>query len=281
MTLLVCSRLASAVGVASERWQRWRGGRALPDSDAAEACGGRGLPRYLRSVGWGSSLSYTDRDTAHVLAALIVLLVSAHACGYLFARFRQPPVIGEILGGILLGPTLLERVWPSAHDWLFPTTGATAAVLGAAYQLGLLLLMFTAGTQMRGLISRSATRVVGWVAVAGLVLPFLAGLGVFAAMDLARFEGTAHDRTALLLVFAIALAVTSIPVISRIMLDLGLLKTRFARIVLSVAVIEDVVLYVVLAVALGSLPARVAPNLASPANWAGIPAHPRTTLITL
>ena len=196
-------------------------------------------------------MSYTDRDTAHVLAALIVLLVSAHTCGYLFARFRQPPVIGEIVGGILLGPTFLERVWPSAYDWLFPSTGAVPAVLGAVYQLGLLLLMFTAGTQMRGLISRSSTRVVSTVAVAGLVVPFIVGVIAFTAIDFTRFEGTAQNRTALLLVFAIAIAVTSIPVISRIMLDLGLLQTRFARIVLSVAVIEDVVLYVVLAVAIG------------------------------
>ena len=196
-------------------------------------------------------MAYTDRDTAHVLAALVVLVVSAHGCGYVFVRLRQPPVIGEILGGLLLGPTLLERVWPAAHDWLFPSTGATPAVLGAVYQLGLLLLMFTAGTQVRGLISRAAARTVASVAVAGLVLPFLAGLGVFAAVDLTRFEGTAHDRTALLLVFAIAIAVTSIPVIARIMLDLGLLNTRFARIVLTVAVVEDVVLYVALAVAVG------------------------------
>jgi Kef-type K+ transport system membrane component KefB len=151
-------------------------------------------------------LSYTDRDTAHVLAALMVLLVSAHTCGYLFARFRQPPVIGEILGGILLGPTLLERVWPSAYDWLFPSTGAVPAVLGAVYQLGLLLLMFTAGTLMRGLISRSSTRVVGAIGAVGLVLPFIAGVVAFTAIDFTRFEGTAQNRTALLLVFAIAIA---------------------------------------------------------------------------
>ncbi len=197
------------------------------------------------------SLTLSDHDTAHVLAALALLLVSAHTCGYVFARLRQPPVIGEIVGGLLLGPTLLGRLAPSVHEWLFPSTGATPAVLGAVYQLGLLLLMFTAGAQMRGLVHRSAVRTVTGVAVAGMAIPFLAGVGLFAAVDLTGYEGTAHNRTALLLVFAIALAVTSIPVISRIMLDLDLLDTRFARIVLSVAVIEDIALYVVLAVALG------------------------------
>lgn len=193
----------------------------------------------------------TDSEVAHVLAALGVLLIAAHVCGYLFARVRQPPVIGEILGGVLLGPTLLERVWPTAYAWLFPATGDTHAVIGFVYELGLLMLMFTAGAQMRTLIDRTAARTVAAISVAGLVIPFGAGVAVFWITNPVRYEGPAHDRTALLLVMAIAVAVTSIPVISRIMLDLGILETRFARIVLTVAVVEDVVLYIVLAVAVG------------------------------
>ncbi len=178
---------------------------------------------------------------------------------------RQPPVIGEILGGLVLGPTLLGRIWPEAYAWLFPPDGVTHDVLGAVYQLGLLLLMFTAGTQMKGLVQRGSTRAVAAISVAGLLVPFAAGLALFAAVDLSRYEGPAHDSTALMLVFSIAIAVTSIPVISRIMLDLGLLQTRFARIVLTVAVIEDIVLYIVLAVAIGlvSTPGTVPFGLAS------------------
>ena len=88
-------------------------------------------------------------------------------------------------------------------------------------------------------------------------------------MDFTRFEGTAHNRTALLMVFAIAIAVTSIPVISRIMLDLGLRGSRFAGIVLSVAVIEDVVLYVALAVAVGMVadPGTAQFGLAGTLGW--------------
>jgi Kef-type K+ transport system membrane component KefB len=225
-------------------------------------------------------LSYTDTDTAHVLAALLALVVSAHGFGFVFASLRQPPVIGEIVGGIVLGPTLLMRVWPAAHSWLFPATGTTPAVLGAVYQLGLLLLMFAAGTQVRGLVNRASARTVSAIALSGLVFPFLAGLAAFALVDLTRFEGKAHNRTALLLVFAIAIAVTSIPVISRIMLDLGLLETRFARIVLAVAVIEDVVLYVVLAVAVGMVAGTGTAQFAWPARWGGIPDQPPTAPIT-
>ena len=215
----------------------------------------------------------TDRDTAHLLFALALLLISAHTFGYLFARMRQPQVIGEIVGGLVLGPTLLGRIWPEAYHWLFPPDGVTHDVLMAVYQLGLLLLMFTAGTQMKGLVHRGSARAVAAISVAGLLVPFAAGLALFAAVDLSRYEGAAQDHAALALVFSIAIAVTSIPIISRIMLDLGLLQTRFARIVLTVAVIEDIVLYVVLAVAIGlvSTPGTVPFGLAG-----GLGLEPRT-----
>lgn len=196
-------------------------------------------------------MSFTDVDLARLLIALAVLLLAAHGMGALFARFKQPPAIGEIIGGILLGPSALGAALPAVHNWIFPAAGSSAAALGAVYQLGLLLLMFAAGAEMRRLIQRNAVRTVGLIASFGLVLPLAAGLGLVAALGVHSFIGTAGNKTALTLVFGLAVAVTSIPVISRIMHDTGLLGTRFSRIVLSVAVIEDIVVYVVLAVAVG------------------------------
>ena len=196
-------------------------------------------------------MSFTDVDLARLLIALAVLLIAAHGVGALFARFRQPPAIGEIVGGLLLGPSALGAVFPDVQHWIFPATGSTAAALGAVYQLGLLLLMFAAGAEMRRLIQRNAVRTVGLIASFGLALPFAAGIGLAAVLGVSDFIGTAGNKTALILVFGMAVAVTSIPVISRIMHDTGLLGTRFSRIVLSVAVIEDIVLYVILAVAIG------------------------------
>jgi Kef-type K+ transport system membrane component KefB len=196
-------------------------------------------------------VSFTDVDLARLLIALAVLLLAAHGVGALFARFRQPPAIGEIVGGILLGPSALGAAFPAVQHWIFPAAGSSAAALGAVYQLGLLLLMFAAGAEMRRLFQRDEIRTVGLIAAFGLVLPFAAGLGLVAVLGVSSFMGTAGSKTALTLVFGMAVAVTSIPVISRIMHDAGLLGTRFSRIVLSVAVIEDIVLYVILAVAIG------------------------------
>jgi Kef-type K+ transport system membrane component KefB len=196
-------------------------------------------------------MTLSGADVAQLLTALALLLCAAHGVGYIFVRFGQPRVIGEILGGLLFGPTVFGALFPTVQARIFPPAGATPLVLDAIYQLGLLLLMFTAGAEVRSAFHRDERRTVAWVGVTGMVLPFLAGIGLLSIVDTTRWEGPAGAGTPFLLVFAIAIAVTSIPVISRIMFDLGILETPFARIVLGVAVIEDVVLYVLLAVALG------------------------------
>ena len=71
-------------------------------------------------------MSFADVDLARLLVALAVLLIVAHGCGSLFARFGQPAAIGEILGGILLGPTLLATVAPRVQGWIFPQSGMSA-----------------------------------------------------------------------------------------------------------------------------------------------------------
>jgi Kef-type K+ transport system membrane component KefB len=206
----------------------------------------------IRDAKYGAgTLSFADIDLARLLVALAVLLIAAHGVGSLFARLGQPPSIGEIVGGILLGPTALAAVSPAVQHWIFPDTGMSAAALGGVYQIGLRLLMFAGVEELRGRLQPNAMRTVGLIASFGLILPFAAGLGLVAALGVKEFIGPAGNHTALVLVFGIAVAVTSIPVISRIMHDLDLLPTRFARIVLSAAVIEDIVLYVVLAVAVG------------------------------
>jgi len=193
----------------------------------------------------------TGPEVAQVLTAVGLLLVAAHGVGHAFAVLRQPRVIGELTGGLLLGPTVLGAVVPGAQAWLFPTDGSAAIVLAWSSQLGLLLLMFCSGVEMRSVLRRDERRVVAWVTVTGVALPFLAGVAAFRLVDSSDLMGEARSEGALLIVFALAIAVTSIPVIARIMLDLGVLETSFARVVLGVAVLEDVIVYVVLALALG------------------------------
>src|SRR5204862_3945961 len=84
--------------------------------------GGQGR---LRVAAFRVAMSLTTTEIAHILLALGALLVAAHLCGSIFARFRQPRVIGEIIGGLLLGPTVLGAIAPGVQAWLFPPEGPT------------------------------------------------------------------------------------------------------------------------------------------------------------
>jgi Kef-type K+ transport system membrane component KefB len=191
---------------------------------------------------------------AHVLLALAALLVAAHTFGYLFQRLRQPRVVGEILGGLVLGPTVLRPLWPDAYTTLFESNWNANVVLSAIYKLGLILLLFCSGLEIRSSFSAPERRAALWITATGTLLPFGIAWACSPLVDLSAYHGAARGTAAFdvafNLVVAIAIAVTSIPVIAKIFLDLGIADSAFARIVLTAAVIEDVLLYVVLAIAL-------------------------------
>ena len=192
----------------------------------------------------------TNADLAAVIIALAVVVLAAHLLGHVFERLRQPRLVGEILAGVLLGPFVLGRVAPDASEALFGAEGSTtAAVLSFTYWLGLLLLMFISGTEVRRVLGQENRKPTAWILAVGTPLPFFIALGIGTLLPLDRLMGPASDETSVLLVLAIAVAVTSIPVISRIFFDLRILHTRFASIVLGTALLEDIALWTVLAIA--------------------------------
>ena len=197
---------------------------------------------------------------------LFVLLAAARLLGYLFTRLRQPKVVGEILAGVLLGPALLGRFAPTVSAAILPLHEGAAvsaqygAVLSFLYNFGLLLLMFASGAETKGLFNREDRRQVAWLGALGTGLPFLAALCAVSFIPLGVLAGRSHAKVPLMLVVSIAVAVTSIPVISKILHDLKILHTRFARLVLGVAVIEDILLWAVLAVATALAESGNVPN---------------------
>jgi Kef-type K+ transport system membrane component KefB len=130
-------------------------------------------------------MSLSSADLTHLIAATVLLLVAAHGLGRLFAWLRQPRVAGEILGGLLLGPTLFGLVAPDWQRAVFQGGGATRVGLGIGYQLGLLLLMYCSGAELRKLLVRGESRPVLGIAVVGNAVPFLAGLGFVGLYDTA------------------------------------------------------------------------------------------------
>ena len=190
----------------------------------------------------------SNSDLTSVLFLLLLLVGLAQLLGYLFVKLRQPKVIGEILAGIVLGPALLGRLQINGAS-LPELAKHHASILNFVYWMGLLLLMFMSGAETKQLFSREERREVSWLAILGTGIPFILGL-VFGPMLVGpAIAGDKGNKLSLVIILAVGVAVTSVPVISKIFADLKILHTRFARLVLGVAVLEDIVLWAALAVA--------------------------------
>jgi Kef-type K+ transport system membrane component KefB len=189
----------------------------------------------------------TNAALTQVLLLLLLLVGLAHLLGWLFVQLRQPKVVGEILAGVVLGNALIGR-WPVAARFL-DSAKHQGGVLDFVYWLGLLLLMFLAGAETQQLFTRDERREVSWLAIVGTGLPFLVGLIFAPYLIRPALEGPNGNRVSLTIVLAVGVAVTSVPVVSKIFTDLKILQTRFARLVLGVAVLEDIVLWLALAIA--------------------------------
>jgi Kef-type K+ transport system membrane component KefB len=190
----------------------------------------------------------SNSDLTTVLFLLLLLVGLAQLLGYLFVKMRQPKVIGEILAGIVLGPAVLGRLH-FASTSLPEMAKHHEPILNFVYWMGLLLLMFMSGAETKQLFTREERKEVSWLAIVGTGIPFILGLVIGPMLVGPAIAGPKGNKLSLVIILAVAVAVTSVPVISKIFADLKILHTRFARLVLGVAVLEDIVLWAALAVA--------------------------------
>jgi Kef-type K+ transport system membrane component KefB len=189
----------------------------------------------------------SNSDLTAILLVLLLLVGLAHLLGYLFVKLRQPRVVGEIVAGIVLGPALMGRL-PFASRLMEAAT-QQGNVLNFVYWLGLLLLMFLSGAETRHLFSREERREVSWLVIVGTGIPFVLGLTLGPWLIHPALAGPNGNRISLVIILAVGVAVTSVPVVSKIFADLNILHSRFARLILGVAVLQDIVLWMALALA--------------------------------
>jgi len=197
-----------------------------------------------------NSITIAEHELTRFFFAITLLLVLAHSLGYVFNKLKLPKVIGEICGGLLLGPTVLGALSPESYNWLFNAFEFEGKLLSIVYWLGLVLLMFVSGFEIKMSLDKDDKKIIIALLI-GSTVPFIAGWIAPYFFDFSPLLGEKQNMLALKIVIGIAVAVTSIPVISKIFLDLNVMQTRFARIILTTATIHDVFLWVALAIATG------------------------------
>jgi Kef-type K+ transport system membrane component KefB len=186
----------------------------------------------------------TAAVNVRILLALVILIGCSRVAGWAISRIGQPRVHGEVLAGILLGPSLLGLVWPQAVDYLFPPDVVEA--LRVLAQVGLVLFMFLIGleldlTQLRGHRHKAVV-----ISQASIVAPIV--LGGLLALWLYPRLGENADRLGFTLFVGAAMAITAFPVLARVLQETGLYRTRIGVLTITCAAVDDVTARCVLAV---------------------------------
>ena len=191
----------------------------------------------------------TAASPAFFLAVAVILVVCRVVC-LIAVRLGQPPVVGEMIAGVLLGPSLLGLLAPGVQAFLFPDGIRSLLYVGG--QIGLVIYMFGAGYEFSPKSIRGSVKVVGAVSAAGTVVPLALGVGVAVLgthwADIGK-PGVPLVTSAAFV--GVAVAITAFPMLARIITERGLASTRFGSLALACGALDDVLAWVLLAVVLG------------------------------
>ncbi|MFL6450385.1 MAG: cation:proton antiporter [Bryobacteraceae bacterium] len=183
-------------------------------------------------------------DFLHVLLALALVIASARALGAVFRLVHQPPVVGEMIAGIMLGPSLLGRLAPGFAAYILPQS--IAPLLNVISQFGVILYMFLVGLELDVTLLRDRARSTITISHASIVAPFL--LGASLALVLYPYlSNSGVSFTAFSLFLGVSMSVTAFPVLARILTDQGIHKTKMGVLTLACAAIDDVTAWCLLA----------------------------------
>jgi Kef-type K+ transport system membrane component KefB len=189
------------------------------------------------------------KEVINLLLQLATMLIVARVFAEVARQFKQPAVVGEILAGIIIGPTIFGSLFPVVQEYLFSSHPMSNIALDGFVQIAVVLLLFIAGLEVELQVVWNQGKNALKIAVASMALPIIAGFIVAYAFP--EFLGVnINDRIVASTFFGLAISITALAVVARILMDLNLFKTPTGLLIIAAAMIVDVLGWIVFSVIL-------------------------------
>lgn len=192
-------------------------------------------------------------QVVNLLLAISAMIIIARLLGEAFRYISQPPVIGEILAGVILGPTILGTMYPEIFQNLFPEEGPVPLALDGFVAVSKILLLFIAGLEVELNIVRQQGKQTFFTSFFSMLVPFILGFALPYAFPPIIPEVVGDQVWLFALFMGTSMSITALPVIARILIDLGKFKTPMGMIIVSSAMVNDLIGWLVFSIILGML----------------------------
>jgi Kef-type K+ transport system membrane component KefB/nucleotide-binding universal stress UspA family protein len=214
------------------------------------AAGAAALSFFAQSASAAEAGDTSHASIAVFLTQIIVLVLVGRLIGEGLQRFGQPNVMGPLIGGLILGPSVFGAFWPELQHALFPAAGEQKAMLTAVSQIGILLLLFLAGMETDiGLIRRVGRAAVS-VSATGIIVPFACGFALGEFLPASMLPDP-DQRIITSLFLGTALSISSVKIVAMVVREMGFVRRNLGQIILASAVIDDTIGWVIIAVTFG------------------------------
>src|SRR5215468_6643326 len=204
------------------------------------------------SAAWGAEPTSTSPGASEVvfLAAVVLLLLTGRLLGEAMQRIGQPAVIGQLLGGVLLGPSIFGALWPEAQHAIFPASGPQKSMLDAVSQLGILMLLLLTGMETNLGLVRKVGRAAASISIAGIALPFACGFAVGEFLPDSMLPKP-EQRLITSLFLGTALSISSVKIVAMAVREMNFMRRNVGQLIVASAIIDDTIGWVIIAITFG------------------------------
>jgi K+:H+ antiporter len=227
---------------------RWT--RGLRRFAGGGACAGSLL--LAASTAWAAEPATTSSGASEVvfLAQVVLLLLVGRLLGEAMQRIGQPAVIGQLLAGILLGPSVFGMIWPEAQHAIFPASGAQKSMIDGVSQLGILMLLLLTGMEIDLRLVRKVGAAAASVSLAGISLPFLCGFALGEFLPDAMLPKP-DQRLITSLFLGTALSISSIKIVAMVVREMNFMRRNVGQVIVASAIIDDSIGWIIIAITFG------------------------------